>query len=278
MRRLFGGIAIAVSLGLGVTPALAVPVLSPARAISPKLASVAEPVLAVSGNGRALAAWNVVDKTIRNDVSTWHGPIQARLGRVGGRWGAVQTLSGRGDAPVAALGNDGTAALGWTAEERPGRAGLRLSIAPPGRLFGRSIGITTGRSFGVLDGVEVLPDDRVVVLWSRALETEEVTAVRRRSEIEYSVFTPDGHRRRSGVIAETNEAEEGPDVTVAQTSAGSVLIAFPPLSRESSTEQLARCRTVALLATSTSSCGRVSPVRFSAASRISSVVTGPVVT
>jgi hypothetical protein len=240
MRRLFGGIATAVSLGLGVTPALAAPVLSPTRVISPKPAPVAEPVLAVSDNGRALAAWDVVDETIRNEVETWHGPIQARLGRVGGRWGAVQTLSGWGHAPLAALGSDGTAALGWTAEERPGRSPLRLSIAPPGRPFGRSIGITTGRSFGVLDGVEVLPDDRVVVVWSRAVETEASTDRRLLSVIEYAVFEPSGHRQRSGVIAETSEGEEEPElVTVAQTSTGSLLVAFPPLSRESSTEQLA---------------------------------------
>lgn len=67
MRRLFGGIATAVSLGLGVTPALGAPVLSPAHTISPKPAPVAEPVLAASGNGRALAAWDVVDETTRNE-------------------------------------------------------------------------------------------------------------------------------------------------------------------------------------------------------------------
>jgi hypothetical protein len=241
MKRLVGGIAIAVSLGLGVTPALAAGVLSPARVISRKPVPVAEPALTVSGNGRALAAWDVVERTIRNDVQTWHGPIQARLGRIGGRWGAVQTLSAVGKSPVAALGKDGTAALGWTAEERPGRAGLRLSIAPPGRPFGRSIGITTGRSFGVLDGVEVLPDDRVVVVWSRAVETEGVTDRRLLSVIEYSVFTPDGHRRRSGVIAATTEGGElqAKPVTVAQTSSGSVAVAFPPLLAESSTELLA---------------------------------------
>jgi hypothetical protein len=117
MKSLVGGIAIAVSLGLGVTPALAAPVVSPARVISRKPVPVAEPALAVSGNGRALAAWDVVEETIRNYVQTWHGPIQARLGRVGERWGAVPTLSGLGKSPVAALGNDGTAAVGWTAEE-----------------------------------------------------------------------------------------------------------------------------------------------------------------
>jgi hypothetical protein len=241
MKRLVGGIAIAVSLGLGVTPALAARVLSPARVISRKPVPVAEPALAVSGNGRALAAWDVVDKTIRSEVLTWHGPIQARLGKVGGRWGAVQTLSGLGKSPVAALGKDGTAALGWTAEERPGRAGLRLSIAPSGRPFGRSIGITTGRSFGVLDGVEVLPDDRVVVVWSRAVETEGITDRRLLSVIEYSVFRPDGHGRRSGVIAATTEGGElqPKPVTVAQTNAGSVAVAFPPLLAESSTELLA---------------------------------------
>jgi hypothetical protein len=91
-----------------------------------------------------------------------------------------------------------------------------------------------------LDGVEVLPDDRVVVVWSRALETESITDRRLTSEIEYSVFKPSGHRQRSGVIAETNEGEEEPElVTVAQSSTGSVLVAFPPLSREGSTEQLA---------------------------------------
>jgi hypothetical protein len=240
MRRLCGGIAIAVSLGLGVAPVLAAPVLSPTRVISPKPVPVAEPVLAVSGNGRALTAWNVVDKAPRNELQAWHGPIQARLGRVGGRWGAVQTLSGRGDAPLAALGSDGTAALGWTAEERPGRAPLRLSIAPPGRPFGRSIGITTGRSFGVLDGVEVLPDDRVVVVWSRAVETEAFTGRRLLSVIEYLVFGPGGRGRRSGVIATTTEGGLEPKpVTVAQTNGGSVAVAFPPLLAESSTELLA---------------------------------------
>jgi hypothetical protein len=241
MKRLFGGIAVAVSLGLGVAPALAAPVLSPANAISPTSVPVAEPVLAISGNGRALAAWNVVDKTIRNEVQTWHGSIQARLGRVGKRWGAVQTLSRAGEAPVAALGNDGTAALGWTSKERPGRAALQLSIAPPGKPFGRPVGITTGRSFGVLDGVEVLPDDRVVVVWSRAVETEGLTDRRLLSVIEYSVFRPGGRGRRSGVISATTEGSELPPkpVTVAQTNTGSIAVAFPPLLAESSTELLA---------------------------------------
>jgi hypothetical protein len=146
----------------------------------------------------------------RAGVASCSGHEAARLGRVGRRWGAVQTLSRWGKAPVAALGNDGTAALGWTAEERPGRSPLRLSIAPPGRPFGRSIEITTGKSFSVLDGVEVLPDDRVVVVWSRAVETEGFTDRRLLSIIEYAVLEPGRHRRRSGVIAETNEGEEEP--------------------------------------------------------------------
>lgn len=239
MKRLLWEIVVAALLGLGAAPALATSALSSVGEISPANIRVTDPVLAVSGDGRMAAAWDVVDDTIRNEFVSGHSHIQARLGRAGRGWGPVATLAKFGSEPDAAVGNDGTVALAWRSEEI-GRAPLQLSIAAPGRPFGRSVAVTRGRSYDVFDGVEVLPDDRVVVVWSRALESEAVTNRRLRSEIEYAVFTPGGRRQRSGVVAETNEGEEEPElVTVAQTSTGSLLVAFPPLSRASSTEQLA---------------------------------------
>ncbi len=238
MRRWLGALSLLAAFA-GAAPALGAPALTPSRVISPARATVIEPSLAVSADGRTLAAWVAVrsEREAREFPScgnSGYGPIDARLGAVAGGWGGVQALGADGEHPIAAVGANGTAALAWCSIER-GHPSLYVSIAGPGRPFGRARLVPTGGEFpvGHPEGLEVQPDGRVVLIWSKTLEYE-LTPLKTR--VEYALLSPRGGRPVTGAIAASSPGGAG----TAETEAGDVLVTYGPASGEYKSQEVAQ--------------------------------------
>ncbi|MGO8907286.1 MAG: hypothetical protein ACLQMH_16935 [Solirubrobacteraceae bacterium] len=185
--------------------------------------------MAVSAGGRTLATWVAVRGELETDaypscgVSTGYGTIEARLGTVAHGWRGVQALAVDAESPMAAVGADGTAAVAWCPLAKARRS-LYVSIANPGRPFGRPRLVMTSGEFpvGQPEGLEVQPDGRVVLIWSQTLEYE-LTPLKNR--IEFALLQPHGGRPVVGAVSISSPEEAG--VSVAETEAGDVLVDFP---------------------------------------------------
>jgi hypothetical protein len=233
MRRWVGVLLAAVlTVFAGAAPALGAPALTPSSVISSARVRASEPAVAVSADGRTLATWVAVRGELATDVypscgaATGYGTIEARLGTVAHGWRGVQVLGVDAESPIAAVGVDGTAAVAWCPLTKSRRS-LYVSIANPGRPFGRPRLVLTSGEFpvGHPEGIEVQPDGRVVLIWSKTLEYE-LTPLKTR--IEFALLQP--HRGRPVVGAVSDSSPEETGVSVAQTEAGDVLVDFPALS------------------------------------------------
>jgi hypothetical protein len=241
MRRWVGVLSVAVITGLaGAPPALGRSALLPSSVISRARAS--EPAVAVSAGGRTLAAWVAVRGELDANaypscgVSTGYGTIEARLGTAAHGWRGVQVLGVDGESPMAAVGANGTAAVAWCPLTKSRRS-LYVSVASPGRPFGRARRVMTSGRFpiGAPQGLQVQPDGRVVLIWSQTLEYA-LTPIK--SRIEFALLRPHAGRPVIGAVSTSSPAEAG--VSVAETEAGDVLVAFPALS--GSAQHLAQLR------------------------------------
>jgi hypothetical protein len=114
------------------------PALMPSSVISTAGARASEPAVAVSADGRRLAAWVAVrgeleiGQTPAGGVFIGYGKVEARLGAPARRWGGVQVLGADGESPMAAVGTNGTAAVAWCRLIKAGVRSLYVSIATRG--------------------------------------------------------------------------------------------------------------------------------------------------
>jgi hypothetical protein len=232
MRRWVGVLSVAMITGLaGAAPALATSALLPSSVISSARARASEPAVAVSAGGRTLAAWVAVRGELETDafpscgISTGYGTIEARLGTAAHGWRGVQVLGVNGESPIAAVGANGTAAVAWCPLTKSRRS-LYVSIASPGRPFGPARRVMTSGRFPVSapEGLEVQPDGRVVLIWSKTLEYVLAPI---KSRIEFALLRSHGGRPVIGAVSTSSPGEAG--VSVAETEAGDVLVAFPAL-------------------------------------------------
>jgi hypothetical protein len=233
MRRWVGVLSVAVITALaGAPPALGTSALLPSSVISSTRARASEPAVAVSAGGRTLAAWVAVRGELETrrfpscGVSTGYGTIEARLGTAAHGWRGVQVLGVDGESPMAAVGANGTAVVAWCPLTKSRRS-LYVSIASPGRPFGRARRVMTSGRFPVSapEGLEVQPNGRVVLVWSKTLEYV-LTPIK--SRIEFALLQPHGGRPVIGAVSASSPGETG--VSVAETEAGDVLVAFPALT------------------------------------------------
>jgi hypothetical protein len=185
----------------------------------------AEPSVAVSGGAGVVAAWEAREHA---RPGHFYYPIVARTGTVGRNWGRVQTLTREGQHPFAAVGADGTAAVVWGRNEPDGDS-IVVSVAPDGRRFSRAFRVgrsqpTRGSSgFVAPVGVEVQPNGRIVVIWTRTLTYDLIPL---ESAVEYATLTAVGTRVHVGRIRAVDLAELGNGVSVAQSESGEVLVGF----------------------------------------------------
>jgi hypothetical protein len=231
MRRWVGVLSVAVlTVFAGAAPALGTSALLPNSVISSARARASEPAVAVSAGGRTLAAWVAVRGELETDafpscgISTGYGKIEARLGTAAHGWRGVQVLGTDGESPMAAVGANGTAAVAWCPISKS-RGSLYVSIASPGRPFGRPMLVRTSGQFpvGAPQGLKVQPDGRVVLIWSKTLEYAATVI---KSRVEFALLGPHGGRPVIGVVSKSGPGE----VSVAETEDGDVLVAFPDLS------------------------------------------------
>jgi hypothetical protein len=205
------------SLLLGATPAFAAGRLTSARAVSAS-GSAEQPQVAVGAAGRTLAVWNRQGKKF--DLPK--GSIEARLGRIGGTWGPIETLATSGSAPVAAVGADSVAAVAWATEGAKRVTTIYVSIAKAGHNFGAkrvvASGVGVGAPLGAPSGVEVQPDGRVVVIWTRAIKTPPQAGSE--ASVDYTLVAPGGGQARGQLGTSTPLP-----ASVAQTTGGTVLVA-----------------------------------------------------
>lgn len=228
MRRRAGVLSFVLGAFAGAAPALGAPALTPSSIVSPLRERVSEPTVAVSAEGRMLAAWDAVRGELEPDrypscgSTGTYGLVEARLGAVAHGWHGVQVLGVDGVGPVAAVGANGTAAVAWCSLAKPNVQSLYVSIARPGRPFGRAMRVPI--DCFVPEGLKVQPDGRVVVICSKTLEYV-LTPLKTR--IEFALLSPHGGQPVIGPIATSSP---GAGVSMAETEAGDVLVAFPPLA------------------------------------------------
>jgi hypothetical protein len=226
----------------GVAPALGAPALMRSSVISTAGAKAGEPAVAVSAGGRTLAAWVAVRGELETDafpscgISTGYGKIEARLGTAAHGWRGVQVLGTDGESPIAAVGANGTAAVAWCPLTKSRRS-LYVSIASPGRPFGRPRLVMTSGRFPVSapEGLEVQPDGRVVLIWSQTLEYA-LTPIK--SKIEVALLRPHGGRPVIGTVSANVPGEV--DADAAETEDGDVLVAFAVFTRLAETQEVAQ--------------------------------------
>jgi hypothetical protein len=231
MRLWVGVLSVAMITGLtGAPPALGTSALLLSSVISSARARASEPAVAVSAGGRTLATWVAVRGELETNaypscgVSTGYGTIEARLGTAAHGWRGVQVLGVDGESPMAAVGANGTAAVAWCSI-KPGYPSLYVSIASPGRPFGRARLVRTSGQFpvGAPQGLKVQPDGRVVLIWSKTLE---YVATVIKSRVEFALLGPHGGRPVIGIVSKSGPGGVG----VAETEDGDVVVAFPDLS------------------------------------------------
>jgi hypothetical protein len=225
MTRWRGGLLGALALVLCWTaPAQAAPRLTASRVISPAGTSVTHPAVAVSTDGRMLAAW---DTPRAPDMDTGHGRIEARLGQVGHAWSKTEIVSRDGEAPISALGMGGTAAVAWSklgkGETHAGRTSIFVSIAAPGRRFGRARLVASGTRLSRPEGLEVLPGGKVVVVWSREIQEGEGVNSIPLKDVDFAQLGAPTSPTQGKVIA----VGDNGSLSVTQTAGGAVLIAYP---------------------------------------------------
>lgn len=125
-----------------------------------------KPALAVSANGRAVAAWEGTGERspIARRRHGFPGPtIQASVFGAGGRWSAPVRVPARyayGDEVVAAADARGDLALAWRSLTLPG-----VSVSPPGGGWSRPHLVSSGRGDGSSPALAVTSDGRPVVSW-----------------------------------------------------------------------------------------------------------------
>jgi hypothetical protein len=183
--------------------------------------------VAISADGRTLAAWVAV-RVERENYSfpscggTSYGTVEVRLGAEARGWRGVQVLGADAEDPMAAVGANGTAAVAWCSIEQ-GHASLYVSIATAGRSFGRARLVPTGGGFpvGAPGGLEVQPDGRVVLVWSKTLEYD-LTPLK--SRVEFALLRAHGGRPVIGTVSANVEGEV--DLSAAETEEGDVLLAL----------------------------------------------------
>jgi hypothetical protein len=227
MTRWRGGLLVAVSLALyGAAPALATPRLAPSRVLSPVATPAADPAVAVGGDGRTVVVWDTPQGA---HMDLGHGRIEARLGRVDGAWGAPATLSRDGEAPIAAIGADGTAAVAWSTlgkgEGHEGRTSIYVSTAAPDRPFGRARLVAAGRQLSEPEGLEVKPRGEVVLVWSRELPLMSGVNSIRRKDVYFALLEPGSSPARVGTVAVAGGGRGS--VSATETEGGVVLVAVP---------------------------------------------------
>jgi hypothetical protein len=205
------------SLLLGATPAFASGGLTSAHAVSAS-GSAEQPQVAVGAAGRTLAVWN--RQGAKFDLPK--GSIEARLGRTGGAWGANTTLAGSGSAPVAAVGADSVAAVAWATEGAKDTTTIYVSIAKAGHNFGAkhvvASGVGVGAPLGAPSGIEVQPDGRVVVIWTRAIKTPPQDSSE--ASVDYTIVAQGGGQARGQLGTSTPLP-----ASVTETDGGTVLVA-----------------------------------------------------
>ncbi len=184
--------------------------LSAARSITPAHTNIYEPALALNAGGRTLAVWSAQGRANRG--------LEVRLGRVGGGWKPIQRITPAGQSPVAAVGADGIAAVGWCGSGV--RHQVHVAITKSGGPFGKPLTVPAN-PISTLGGVEVQPSGRVVAIWYYPLPEEKNVPVQ--ESVDYSLLEPGAHSWRSGVIAAASWPE---GVSVAQGGSGTVLVAF----------------------------------------------------
>jgi hypothetical protein len=155
-----------------------------------------------------------------------HGRIEARLGKVGHPWSVAETVSRDGEAPITAVGAGGTAAVAWSTLSRDkrheDRTSIYVSIATPGHQFNKARLLASGTRLSDPEGLEVLTEGEVVVVWSRQLPAEGGDSTQRK-DVDYALLAAATSRPSTGVI---EVGGFGP-LSVAETEAGAVLIAYP---------------------------------------------------
>src|ERR1700729_2090455 len=197
-----------VASATGARPSIAQP--SAARSITPAHTNVYEPALAVNASGRMLAVWWAQGRANLG--------LEARFGRVDGRWKSIQRISPAGESPIAAVGVSGIAAVGW--RDSSARHQVYVAIAKSGGRFGKSLTVPA-KPISRLGGLEVQPSGRLVAIWYYDLPEEK--NVPPQESIDYSLLEPGAHSWRSGAIA-TASSPEG--ISVALGGSGTVLVAF----------------------------------------------------
>jgi hypothetical protein len=231
MRGWVGVISVAVlTVFAGAAPALGTSALLPTGVISGARAS--EPAVAVSADGRTLAAWVAVRGEVEISqgppdnflVNVGHGRIEARLGSTAHRWGRTETLGTDGEVPIAAVGSNGTAAVAWCTRTKPGVPLSYVRIASPGRRFGParllSARGTRSKYVSCPDALEVQPDGRVVLVRLEEVENSYQPPLYR---IQFALLRARGGRPLIGTIS--REIANIP-ITAAETEAGDVLLGF----------------------------------------------------
>jgi hypothetical protein len=171
-----------------------------------------------------LAAWDTPQGA---DMDVGHGRIEARLGQVGQAWGETEIVSRDGEAPVAAVGADGTAAIAWTklgkSEGHEGRTSIYVSIAAPGRRFAGARLVASSARLSDPEGLEVLPGGEAIVIWSQAMPEAAGINSTQRKYVDFALVGTQASAAHSGVIAVGGDGS----LSVAETEQGAVLVAYP---------------------------------------------------
>jgi hypothetical protein len=231
MRRCVGVLSVAVITAfVAAAPAPGESVLMRSSVISTAGARASEPAVAASADGRTLAAWVAVRGEVEISqgppesflVNVGHGRIEARLGSTAHRWGRTQMLGTDGEAPIAAVGSNGTAAVAWCTRTKSGVQLSYVSIASPGRRFGParllSARGTRSKYVSCPDALEVQPDGRVVLVRLEGVENTYQPPLYR---IQFALLRARGGRPLIGTIS--TEIANIP-VTAAETEDGDVLL------------------------------------------------------
>lgn len=228
----WGGIVSLVALGVcaAAAPAVASPAWTGNAVLSRSGEAASEPAVAVSADGRVVAAWVAVrgeveiSETLPEGTFAGSGPVAARLGMAGHGWRGAQVLSSDGEDPIAAVGANGTGAVAWCRRpkpdpRRPSQAPplAYVSIASPGRRFGSARLVETRG--GCPEALEVQPDGRVVLVRSRVLEYNLAPLS---SRIRFALLRPHGGRPFIGTVAAS--VPGGVDLSSAETEAGDVVL------------------------------------------------------
>ncbi|HWH10796.1 MAG TPA: hypothetical protein VG165_06680 [Solirubrobacteraceae bacterium] len=196
-------------------PALAAGGLSAAQALS-GAGSAVQPDVAVGASGRTAATWSAQGK----QYHLLKGRIDARLGRVGGAWAATQTLSGSGGSPLAAVGADGVAAVAWATEGANRTNTIFVAVARSGHSFGRRHSVAAGTGVSAPAGLEVQPDGRVVVVFTRGVHVSPPLS--REESLDYVLVSPAGAEVHGSLGLTTGIP------SLAETSTGTILLASSP--------------------------------------------------